>query len=176
MRCRFVLIPNFLGAELSFSTVPKCLGAELSFSTGAELSCFHLLAPYMGPNIFSQVFVSVNGETTINGVSYLHELTAWDRDPCAFDLPLFYPWIRIDNDGNRTLYFYLFTRDNKSVVQATKISPSELYALPCIVFVSHSSTLHDARFQPQLNKDVNIYFHVSCIPQTSRKLISDQNS
>jgi hypothetical protein len=25
MRCRFVLIPNFLGAELSFSTVPKCL-------------------------------------------------------------------------------------------------------------------------------------------------------
>ena len=25
MRCRFVLIPNFLGAELSFSTVPNCL-------------------------------------------------------------------------------------------------------------------------------------------------------
>ena len=37
MRCRFVLIPNFLGAELSFSTVPNCL-----FSTGAELSCFLL--------------------------------------------------------------------------------------------------------------------------------------
>ena len=30
MRCRFVPILNFLGAELSFSTVPKCLGAELS--------------------------------------------------------------------------------------------------------------------------------------------------
>jgi hypothetical protein len=160
---RTFLMPNCL-----FQRVPKCLGAELS--------CFRLLAPYKGPNIFSQVFVSVNGETTINGVSYLHELTAWDRGPCAFDLPLFYPWMRIDNDGNRTLYFHLFTRDNKSFVQATKISPSELYALPCIVVVSHSSTQHDARFQPQLNKDVNIYFHVSCIPQTSRKLISDQNS
>ena len=160
---RTFLMPNCL-----FQRVPKCLGAELS--------CFRLLAPYKGPNIFSQVFVSVNGETTINGVSYLHELTAWDRGPCAFDLPLFYPWMRIDNDGNRTLYFHLFTRDNKSFVQATKISPYELYALPCIVVVSHSSTQHDARFQPQLNKDVNIYFHVSCIPQTSRKLISDQNS
>jgi hypothetical protein len=61
-RCRNVLVPNCLGAELSFSTgaemswcrtvffngcpnclfqwVPNCLGAELSFSTGAELSCF----------------------------------------------------------------------------------------------------------------------------------------
>jgi len=37
------------------------------------------LVPYayaMGPNMFSQVIVSVNGETTINGVSYLHEFTA----------------------------------------------------------------------------------------------------
>ena len=46
MRCWFVLIPNFLGAELSFPTVPKCLGAELSFSTGAEMSwCRTVLFP-----------------------------------------------------------------------------------------------------------------------------------
>jgi hypothetical protein len=125
--------------------------------------------------IFSKRFVSVNGETTINVVSYLHELTAWDQGPCAFDLPLFYPWMRIDNDGNITLYFHLFTHDNKSFVQATKISPSELYALPCIVCVSYSSEQHDAQFQPQLTKVVNIYFHVNCIPQTSRRLISSQN-
>lgn len=80
-------------------------------------------------------------------------------------LPLFYPWMRIDNEGNITLYFHLFTHDNNSFVHATRISPSELYALPCIVCVSHSSEQHDARFQPQLTKVVNIYFHVSCIPQ-----------
>ena len=57
MRCRFVLIPNFLDAELSFSTVPKCLGAELSFSTGAEMSwCRTVLFPSVGPLFGSEHF------------------------------------------------------------------------------------------------------------------------
>jgi hypothetical protein len=35
-----VLIPNFLGAELSFSTVPNCLFQRVPICLGAELSCF----------------------------------------------------------------------------------------------------------------------------------------
>ena len=40
MWCRFVLIPNFLGAELSFSTVPNCLFQRVPKCLVAELSCF----------------------------------------------------------------------------------------------------------------------------------------
>ena len=61
MRYRFVLIPNFLGAELSFSTVPNCVIQRVPKCFGDKLSCFQNFFPTLGDQII--YFICKNCQT-----------------------------------------------------------------------------------------------------------------
>ena len=82
MRCWFVLIPNFFGAELSFSTVPKCLGAELSFSTGTEMSwCRTVLFLFGVATLLKEFFHYVVTTRLIGNRNTQTVIQTWLRNP-----------------------------------------------------------------------------------------------